>query len=101
MIESLIQDSLREYEWNKSCEIKARIRDYEEELFSEFSTIPNFSERISESCSYKHFEPDILTEKIRSQVRSARVEFSYYVLPKVIADELCSDGFDPEKKIAI
>ena len=98
-IVSLILDSLVRDEWNKDClEIKARILDYEDRLISKLAAIPNLLERVSESSGYKHYEPEVLAEKIRADGYRLS-DFSCHFLPRLIAQELYENGFDPEKKL--
>ena len=98
-IVSLILDSLVRDEWDKDClEIKARILDYENRLISKLAAIPNLLERVSESSGYKHYEPEVLAEKIRADGYRLS-DFSCHFLPRLIAQELYENGFDPEKKL--
>lgn len=100
-IVSLILDSLSivRNEWNKDClEIKTRILDYENRLISKLAAIPNLLERVSESSGYKHYEPEVLAEKIRADGYRLS-DFSCHFLPRLIAQELYENGFDPEKKL--
>lgn len=100
-IVSLILDSLSivRDEWNKDClEIKTRILDYENRLISKLAAIPNLLERVSESLGYKHYEPEVLAEKTRTD-GYRHSHFSCHFLPRLIAEELCENGFDPEKKL--
>lgn len=100
-IVSLIRDSLFRDEWNKDYfDIKAKILDYENRLIDKLATIPNLLERVEDSLTYKYCEPEVLAEKIRSDGhRGIYFNFSCYFLPRLIAQELYTNGFDPEKKL--
>lgn len=100
-IVSLILDSLSivRDEWNKDClEIKTRILDYENRLISKLAAIPSLLERVAESTGYKHYEPEVLVEKIRSD-GYRHSNFSCHFFPMLIAQELYANGFDPNKKL--
>lgn len=47
---------------------RAKIQDCQEKLFEKLFTIPYLPERISESGSYKHYDADALTEKIKCEI---------------------------------
>lgn len=99
IIVSLIIDSLIQDGWNKNYfEIKAKISDYENRLISKLAAIPNLLERVAESTGYKHYEPEVLVKKIRSD-GYRHSNFSCHFFPMLIAQELYVNGFDPNKKL--
>jgi predicted nucleotidyltransferase len=100
LIKSLVIDLLVKEEANEECiEIKVIIKDLEEKLFSEFTTIPNLLERIAESLGYKHYDPDVLAEKIKSKDKNLLHLYEMQLfLSKILANELDAQGFDPRKK---
>jgi hypothetical protein len=100
LIKSLVIDLLVKEEANEECiEIKVIIKDLEEKLFSKFTTIPNLLERIAESLGYKHYDPDMLAEKIKSKDKNLLHLYEMQLfLSKILANELDAQGFDPRKK---
>jgi len=92
---------------------RAKIQDYQEKLFEKFFAIPNLLERISESSSYKNYDVDELTERIKNEINDRyhkgsldtvfpKRKYHFHillVLSEILADELYLKDFAPENKL--
>lgn len=82
----------------EETEARERMNLQGEALFSLFNRVPNLVERILEAIGFKHFDPEELTDWIKSRnPEEFRVEKALFI-SRILSDELVSAGFDPGQK---